>query len=366
MRHITWITDEAAFEALAPEWDALTSADPTPFSDPAWFACWWRAFGAGSRLRVCTATTDGELEAVAPFHERGGRLAAMANFHTPLFRPAARDEEALRAVLSAAMDARPGEVELHAVPADDPTLGAALDASARQHRRALLEDCHVSPIVDTSGDPDAYWRSRKLGDMLRRRRKLEREHRPEYGLTDGSEDLEGELERGFRVEASSWKSRTGTAIQSSPQATTFYTGIARAYRDRGELRLASLTIDGRPAAFNLCLVRARRLYLLKTGFDESLRTSAPGLLLNLWLVERCFELGLHAYELLGAEEQWKAYFATDRRRHVRVRSYRRRPVAVARYLFRRRAVPMLRRAHERYHDLAQRSARRLVGGDGSN
>jgi CelD/BcsL family acetyltransferase involved in cellulose biosynthesis len=189
-------------------------------------------------------------------------------------------------------------------------------------------------------------------------RKLDREHDARYVMTDGSEDLEAQLELGFRVEASSWKGRAGTAILSSPEAATFYAGVARAYQPRGELRLASLTIDGYPAAFNLCLLRARRLYLLKTGFNEDFRAQGPGLLLNLWVVERCFELGLDAYELLGAQEPWKAYFATDERRHVRVRIYRRRPLSMARYLFRRRAVPVLRRGYERYHDRARRRARR--------
>jgi CelD/BcsL family acetyltransferase involved in cellulose biosynthesis len=361
MGEISWITDDDAFEALAPGWGVLSSADPTPFSDAEWFACWWRAFGGGSQIRVCTLTRNGDLAAVMPLHKRAGRLAAMSNYHTPLFRPAARDQDALRAILGAAMGTGAGELLLHAVPTGDPTLEAALGESASRHRPILVEDCHISPIVETSGDPDAYWRARKLTGTFRKRRKLAREHAPEYQLTDGSQDLEGELERGFRVEASSWKSRHGSAILSSPQVLAFYTEVARAYRERGELRLASLTIDGRPAAFSYCLLRAGRLYLLKTGFDEALRRHAPGLLLNLWIVERCFELGLEAYELLGAQEPWKAYFATDERRHVRLRSYRRRPVSIARYVFRRAAVPVLRPGYEWYHAAGKRRARRSGG-----
>jgi CelD/BcsL family acetyltransferase involved in cellulose biosynthesis len=350
MGQITWFTDEGAFDALAPEWDALTAADQTPFSDRAWFASWWRAFGGRSQMRVCTLAADGELAAVMPLHQRAGRLAAMSNFHTPLFRPASRDEDALRSVVGAALDRGAGELQLHALPASDGTLRAALEGSAARRRLALVESCHVSPIVDTSGDADAYHRAvaGKLRTIKRRMRKLEREHDARYLLSDGSEDFEGELERGLRVEASSWKSRAGSAILSSPETAAFYRGVARAYRERGELRLASLTIDGSPAAFNLCLLRAEKLFLLKTGFDERHRAHAPGLLLNLWLVDLCFELGLDAYELLGAQEPWKAYFATDERAHVRVRSYPRRPLSVARYLFRRNAVPVLRSSYERY------------------
>ena len=100
-------------------------------------------------------------------------------------------------------------------------------------------------------------------------------------------------------------------------------------------------------AFDLCLLRARRLYLLKTGYDESVRRLAPGLVLRLAVVERCFELGLEAHELLGDVSEWKSKFATSERRHVDVHRYRRSPAGAARLAYAWRLRPALGRAYRR-------------------
>jgi hypothetical protein len=58
---------------------------------------------------------------------------------------------------------------------------------------------------------------------------------------------------------------------------------------------------GETAAFDFCLLHCGRLYLLKTGFDERFRRLAPGLVMRLSIIERCFESGLDVHELLGEE-----------------------------------------------------------------
>jgi CelD/BcsL family acetyltransferase involved in cellulose biosynthesis len=143
------------------------------------------------------------------------------------------------------------------------------------------------------------------------------------------------------------KRRNKTAILCSPQTTAFYTLLAHAYHARGDLRLAFLYIDGVPAAFTLCLLRGRRLYLIKTRLDERFQQFSPGLLVNLCTVERCFELGLETYDLLGADDRWKASFANATSDHVRLRSYRRRPVPLARYAARRFGRPTAQRLRSR-------------------
>jgi CelD/BcsL family acetyltransferase involved in cellulose biosynthesis len=345
-RHaIEWVKDGERFAALRDAWDALAAHDPTPFGTHAWFDCWWRAFGAGRGLRICAAWRDDELVAVLPLCRRRGRLASMTNFHTPLFQAPARDAAALHAVVEAAHATGASALALHAVPAHDPLLAAVRAAAHRRHRPLVVEPVHVSPIVDTTGDPAAYVRARAARRRTQRN-KLRREHGAEFVLDDAPGDLDAQLDRAFAVEAAGWKGRAGTAISSAPETEAFYRAIAHAHRDRGELRLAWLHLDGRPAAVDLLLLRRRRMYLLKTGLDEAFAPLSAGGVLHLELIERCFELGLEACELLGDEEPWKRQLATHRREHVRLFSYRARPAGLARYAGRRAVVPALRRARE--------------------
>ena len=176
---------------------------------------------------------------------------------------------------------------------------------------------------------------------------MAREHLAEQLIVDVPADLERELERGLRVEASGWKGRSGTAILSRHDTTTFYREVARAFHARGELRLSSILLDGQAVAFDLSLLYGSRLHLLKTGYDERFRRLAPGLVLRLSVIERCFELGLSAHELLGDDAEWKRKFSNRDRSHNGFRAYAHRPVALSRYGYRRFARPVLKEVRQR-------------------
>jgi CelD/BcsL family acetyltransferase involved in cellulose biosynthesis len=167
-------------------------------------------------------------------------------------------------------------------------------------------------------------------------------------------NLERELTRGFEVEASGWKGRAGTAIAASPETDRFYRAVAADLQRHEELRLSSMSVDGRMIAFDLGLVHGGRYYVLKTGFDESWRRFAPGLALRLSVIERCFELGLRSHEFLGAEMAWKRLFATHAREHRVFRAYAWRPPKLMRFAYRRAARPVLRRAYHRVRSLESR------------
>lgn len=345
---IEWVTNACDLAALEPAWDALTAEEPLPFCSHAWFQAWNEGFGADRGLRVCVLWRGDELAAAFPLWRRGRRLEAMANaLHTPVFRPPARDPEALAAVLAAAVSAADGgELTVEAL-AEGDAIVRALERAARERRRLVAVDRqHVSPVVDTTGEFDDYRHQmrRHWRELERRQRKLEREHSVRYELLRIPDDVDGELARGLAVEASGWKGAAGTAITSSADTLAFYRAVARGFHRTGRLRLSELWVDGRVVAFDLCLLHRRRLHLLKTGYDESIRSLAPGLVLRRAVVERCFASRLEAHELLGDDMPWKRLFATGERRHVRLAAYGPRPVPLARYA-ERRAMPVVRRLY---------------------
>jgi CelD/BcsL family acetyltransferase involved in cellulose biosynthesis len=347
---VDWVEDERDFEALAGEWDTLLPDDASPFDLHCWYSAWWSAFGGSHELSLCTVLQDGELAGVFPLIRDGRGLRALANVHSPSFRPLARDGEAMCALIAAAMDGRAATLELVAVPAQDPCL-AQLEAGARRASRIpLIEPGEVSPFVDTSGGFDAWRKQSKphWGAPIERfRRKMGRDHEAEFAIVEAPGDLDTELADGFRVEASGWKGRAGTAIVSAPETEAFYRRIARAFHERHELRLSRISLDGDTAAFDLCILHRGRLHLIKTAYDERYRSLAPGLVTRLSVIERCFELGLSSHELLGDATAWKEKFATGRRPHVTMRAYRHRPASIARYTYRAAVRPRLKRAYRR-------------------
>ncbi|MGB7686424.1 MAG: GNAT family N-acetyltransferase [Solirubrobacterales bacterium] len=348
---VEWIGEAPGFAALAGEWKALLPADHFPFDLHCWYLAWWRAFGGDDELAVCTVRRDGELVAAFPLRRADGQLKPLANTHSPLYRPLARDEEAMRAVVAAAMK-EGGDLALTGLPARDSSVAQLRDGARAASKRLLAEPAYASPLVDTSGDLDA-WRTQskpRWGAPLERfRRKMGRDHEAEMEIVVAPRDLEAELADGFRVEASGWKGKAGTAIVSAPETETFYTDVARAFEARDELRFSRIVLDGQTAAFDLTLLHGGRLYLLKTGFDERFRRLAPGLVMRLSVIERCFEAGLRSHELLGEESEWKAKFATGSRPYISLRAYPRTPTGLARYTYRKSIRPGLRSAYRRLH-----------------
>ncbi|MGI8729673.1 MAG: GNAT family N-acetyltransferase [Solirubrobacteraceae bacterium] len=327
--------------------DQITGAELAhPFADEAWMRAWWDAFGAGA-LQVGVLEREDGSAAALPMTSRRGRLSALANYHSPIFEPAAVEGAAAEELLRAAFARPEPEVLLHALP----SVALPLVRLAAAGRRLLVEEGHTSPIVQTVGALDAY--TAGLGSTLkRRRRKLEREHEVSLRLDDGGVNLDDALARGFEIEASGWKTRAGTAILSAPHTRAFYSAIAHAYSERGELVLGTLCVDGREIAWHLTLRRGPRLYMLKTGYLEQSGKLAPGLLLHLLTIESCFaDPSIEAYELLGAADRWKLDFANSKRRHVRAFAFTRGPSGTGRWSLRRHGVPLARRARARLREL---------------
>ena len=344
------VRDPERFAELAAEWESLASKPARPFDTYPWYAAWWRAFGGGAALEVAAAWSGDRLVAVFPLLRRGRRLAAMANVHTPVYRPFAADDEALRAVVNGVLESGPSALELPALAVDGEETSELRRGAGAAGLLTTVERQHVSPIVDTRGSFED-WREgskhRWHAPLERLRRKMLREHEASFSTVESPQDLDAELRAGFEVEASGWKGRAGTAIVASPETETFYRELAERFHDRGELRLSRIVLDGRVVAFDMCLLSGDRLYLLKTGFDESFRKLAPGLVMRLATIERCFELGLVAHELLGDDTEWKRKFSTGERAHERLNAYSRRPLALARYEYRARVRPFLKRLARR-------------------
>ncbi|HEY5260807.1 MAG TPA: GNAT family N-acetyltransferase [Solirubrobacteraceae bacterium] len=349
------------FAQLVGPWERLAESEPTPFCSHAWFSAWWDAFGEGGRLCILVLWEGDELTAAYPLYRDGGLYRTMANVHSPLFRPLARDATALREITDAVLNFTSRRLAAEPLPEDDAVLTVLERAVVEAGALALRARRHVSPIVDTTGD-FASWRggSRpRWGAPLERfRRKMLRENDAEIRVVTVPEDLEAELTRGFAVEASGWKGRAGTAILSSPNTERFYKNVARSAAACGELRLSTIALDGEIAAFDLTLLRNDRLYLLKTGFDERQRRLAPGLVMRLSVIERCFELGLAAHELLGDDSEWKRKFATSSRSHLAIDVYAKRPRQLATYAWRGTVRPALARGRTSARRLTQLRANR--------
>lgn len=315
-------------EPVADEWDALAGrCGASPFLRPGWIAAWCEAF-ASEPAEVLSVRRGGELVAAMPVLRARRRLRSPTNWETPEFGMVAADEDAAAALLAGALDRRPWYLSLAYLDADGVT--ARVSARAAE---SLGYDAHRlpqmrSPLADVSDGWEALERrlsKSRRGDLRRRRRRLEERGTLSFEVTGGRERMGPLLAEAFRLEAAGWKGRQGTAMASDPAVRRFYADVARWAADRGWLRIAFLRLDGRPIAFSLSLSEGRDHYLLKTAYDEELRSLGPGMLQVAEMIRDAVASGVRTCHFLGTDEPWKTEWAdgsAERVRHVLVPSSR--------------------------------------------
>jgi CelD/BcsL family acetyltransferase involved in cellulose biosynthesis len=315
-----WTQSAQRFTEIAPLWDELAGAQPWPFLRSDWIQPWLDTF-ASSAPTLCLDWRGRELMGGAVLRSTSLGVRSITNVHTPFYSFTARDADSLRNVAQGVIGRGGVEARIDLIEQDDPLLDALREAARVADKRVYVRERQASPLVDTSTTREAFrelTQPRWGAPLDRFRRKLVREHGASFHLLEQPENVATVLEKGFAVEASGWKGRAGTAVLSTPETASFYRAVAANFAARGTLRLSWIEVAGRMIAFDLSIEHRRRLFLVKTGYDEGFRAFAPGLLLRLAVIEACLDSDIVAHELLGGEDPWKAKFATSSRRRFAV------------------------------------------------
>ncbi|MFD0934556.1 GNAT family N-acetyltransferase, partial [Methylobacterium trifolii] len=167
---------------------------------------------------------------------------------------------------------------------------AAMRAAGWQH--ATVAD-FARPVLDRRESYEAFLsghphRSR-LKDLRRRARRLAEGGVLGFETAAGGPRLTALVEAFLDLERAGWKGEAGSAMACRPQTVALARALFAETDGPVGARADALTLDGRPVAISLALTGNGTATLLKTAFDEGLRTHAPGLLLEAEIVRACHE-----------------------------------------------------------------------------
>jgi CelD/BcsL family acetyltransferase involved in cellulose biosynthesis len=345
---LEWILDTARFSAIAADWDRLAAGETTPFLLSSWLLLWWRTLAGPRGLRIAALWRHGELVAGLPLKDGARRWESPVRFDVPpLAQMLAADDAARQRLAAEVIASVRGELQLRALPDDDRTLESLLTAVAGTRCRTAIEPMSTVLVTETTGSFEDYragLSSKVRSEVGRLRRKAEREHAFELTAIEAPHDLDAQWSRALELEASGWKGRNGSALLDRPEIRAFFDGLIQEFHAAGALRISELSLDGKLAAVALSIVHRQRLFTLKVAYDEEHRRLGLGFVLLMAMIERCFELGLEAYEFSGPEEEYERRFATGERGRCLLRVYSPGVIAGSRYVFRQKVRPMLRDA----------------------
>jgi CelD/BcsL family acetyltransferase involved in cellulose biosynthesis len=172
--------------------------------------------------------------------------------------------------------------------------------------------------VDISGTFDDYRAARGKNlhkNMRKQRNKLLAEGTAvEMRVWRKTADMTAAIARYGSLEEKSWKAQEGTAIRPDNKQGRFYSALFENAAAQGETVVYEYLFDGKTVASNLCLQWGGTLVILKTTYDESIKTYSPAFMLNEELIQALFsERQITRLEYYGRVMEWQTRWTENRR-----------------------------------------------------
>jgi CelD/BcsL family acetyltransferase involved in cellulose biosynthesis len=299
------VTGELA--PLRELWTKLAERCGNLFATWDWASTWWRHYGQDRPLRVAVVRRAGEPVGLLPLYQWRSRPLKILRFlgHGPAdeLGPVGHPDDGV-------LLARALRRSLHRLDADlllAEQLPRAQDWGALLGGRRLAEES--SPVVRFgSGGWEAYLgaRSANFREQVRRRaRKLAREREVAYRLSDGSRDLDRDLDTLLRLHAVRW----GAGETNFLADAAFHRAFLPVAASQGWLRLWFLEVDGEAVAA-LCGFRfAGTESYYQAGRDPAWSAYRVGFVLLAHAIRQAADDGIGEYRLLRGGEDYKLRFA---------------------------------------------------------
>jgi CelD/BcsL family acetyltransferase involved in cellulose biosynthesis len=307
------VSTEAAFAALAPDWDDLvrSMARPSPYLLHAWLLAWWRHYGEGKELTVPVAYRRERLVGALPMCvQRGHGLDVLMFMGADQVALAdlllGEDEEngIAEALTERATSTKYDFADLHGLP-----LPSRFVRALGLSRLELIVRAEA-PVLELDGrDWETFYKSRLSSNQRalhrRRSRQLARLGTLETTVARTREELAPALEDAFELHALRWRGRPDRSEFGTPRGRQFHREATASFADLDIARIVTLKLDGQPIAFAYNFVFEQTMFCHRLGFDPEFQRLSPGLVNRYDSLESAFGEGVTRVEFFGGMERYK-------------------------------------------------------------
>ncbi|MBL4584186.1 MAG: GNAT family N-acetyltransferase [Pseudomonadales bacterium] len=181
--------------------------------------------------------------------------------------------------------------------------------------------------IALDGNFDDYWskRGKNLRQNLRRQgNRLERENtQVTLKCLIKVEEVISAVEAYGTLESAGWKNDSGTAIGIHNDQGRFYTDMLENFCAKDQGRIYQYWYNERLVATDLCITGGDAIIILKTTYDETIKTSSPAMLMRKDSFESLFsEPDLKLIEFYGEVMDWHTKWSADIRTMHHANIYR--------------------------------------------
>jgi CelD/BcsL family acetyltransferase involved in cellulose biosynthesis len=156
--------------------------------------------------------------------------------------------------------------------------------------------------------------------ILRRRRRFAEAGRMEFDWDVSTANFEERWTTLVDLHQRRWEAVGSAGCFSSERFTRFHRHVAAELLSTGGIKIAVLSLDGRPLAGDYYYVYDGRVYAYQAGLDpvDGLRLSAGTVCISLG-IEAAVDAGLREYDFLRNDHTYKAEWSSERREQVTLR-----------------------------------------------
>jgi hypothetical protein len=314
----------AQFERLAPTWNALNdSAGALPFLHSRFILPLCEVFGDRDLKLALCESAHGPLAMGILTRKGPSQWETFQPSQLPLGAWVMRPDQDLEHLLSGLVKRLPGMALAIGVTQQDPSCIRRPTESARLYTLDYIRTAWV-PIA---GSFDDYWarRGRNLRhNMKRQRAKLEQDGvATRLEVLTRPEDVGPAIEDYGRMESEGWKAAGGTAIHPGNAQGRFYRTMLEAFCRAGEGCIFRYRFGERVVAVDLCIERGGVIVILKTTYDESIKTISPTFLMRQEVFRTMFEeRRVKRIEFFGRLMEWHTKWSDEVRTIFHINYYR--------------------------------------------
>ena len=217
----------------------------------------------------------------------------------------------------------PGIGLVFGVTQQDPDLQARPEAEKSLSTLDYIQTARVP--LDCSFDE--YWakRGKNLRQNLRRQgNRLEREETTvTLKCITKETDITEAIAAYGAMESAGWKNESGTAISATNNQGRFYIEMLENFCRKNQGRIYQYWYDKKLVSTDLCITGGGAIIILKTTYDETIKTSSPAMLMRKDTFESIFsEPGLERIEFYGKVMDWHTKWSEDIRTMYHINIYR--------------------------------------------
>lgn len=323
---ISEVRDEATFESLRQEWNALLgqSAADTIFLTHEWISDWWKAYGTSGELRILLARDErGELLGIAPLRRRTGHRFGITRPVLAFAGDGSADSDYLDFIIRRGSEARVMKafldelrpsleggtvLEVNGTPASSPAY-ELLHRFGEGAGMTMAETDIPCGTVLLPNTWDEYLKS--LSPRFRTKirsvmRSLTAEKAVEFELCTRPEQLNEYLPALYDLHTRRWARMAKPGVFGGNDKRRFYEAVSRTMMDRGWLFFSALRFRGKLLACQYGLLYGRTYLQLQEGYEPDSEHWNPGVGLRAWSIQQLIAAGITEYDFLAGVGRHKS------------------------------------------------------------